>query len=93
MRIQTCEEVRCFSVLKCTIFQLQIFTERPQNELPSERLRPETVIDYLHRFPKAVITYLEYLVFQKKLEVSLVLTEQMEVNLYTTVWLEIMLLN
>ncbi|KAK3103798.1 hypothetical protein FSP39_021971 [Pinctada imbricata] len=47
---------------------VKIFTERPQNELPSERLRPETVIDYLHRFPKAVISYLEYLVFQKKLE-------------------------
>ena len=52
-----------------TFFFLQIFTERPPNEPPTERLRPDTVIDYLHRFPKAVITYLEYLVFQKKLEV------------------------
>lgn len=47
---------------------IKIFTERPSQEPPSERLRPDTVIDYLHRFPKAVITYLEYLVFQKKLE-------------------------
>lgn len=49
---------------------LQIFTDRPTQEPPSERLRPDTVIDYLHRFPTAVITYLEYLVFQRKLEAS-----------------------
>ncbi|KAL3842523.1 hypothetical protein ACJMK2_020527 [Sinanodonta woodiana] len=47
---------------------VKIFTERPSNEPPTERFRPETVIDYLHRFPKAVIAYLEYLIFQKKLE-------------------------
>ncbi|ESP04691.1 hypothetical protein LOTGIDRAFT_135703 [Lottia gigantea] len=47
---------------------VQILTERPVNEPPSERLRPDAVIDYLHRFPLAVINYLEYLVFQKKLE-------------------------
>lgn len=47
---------------------VRIFTERNPNETPSERMRPDTVIDYLHRFPIAVITYLEYLVFQKKLE-------------------------
>ena len=35
-------------------------------------MRPDTVIDYLHRFPIAVIAYLEYLVFQKKLEVNFV---------------------
>lgn len=47
---------------------VRVFTERPSQEPPSERLRPEAVIDYLHRFPEAVITYLEHLVFQKKLE-------------------------
>ncbi|XP_046549254.1 transforming growth factor-beta receptor-associated protein 1-like [Haliotis rubra] len=47
---------------------VRIFTERPAGELQTERLRPDTVIDYLHRFPSAVITYLEFLVFQKKLE-------------------------
>ena len=50
-------------------FSLQIFTERPSEEPVTERMRPDTVVDYLHRYPKAVITYLEYLVFQKKLEV------------------------
>ncbi|KAL5007714.1 hypothetical protein ScPMuIL_016520 [Solemya velum] len=47
---------------------VQIFTERPESEPPTERFRPDMVIDYLHRFPKTVIAYLEYLVFQKKLE-------------------------
>jgi len=48
---------------------LKIFTERPPNEPPSERMRPDTVIDYLHRFPTAVVAYLEYLVFTRKMEV------------------------
>ncbi|XP_055901147.1 transforming growth factor-beta receptor-associated protein 1-like [Biomphalaria glabrata] len=47
---------------------VRIFTDRPTSEAQSERLRPEMVIDYLHRFPKAIITYLEYLIFQRKLE-------------------------
>lgn len=52
-------------------FPFQVFTERPPNESPSEKMRPDTIIDYLDpvRFPDAVIMYLEYLVFQKKLEV------------------------
>ncbi|XP_013380315.1 transforming growth factor-beta receptor-associated protein 1 [Lingula anatina] len=47
---------------------VKIFTERPEDEPQTERMRPDTVIDYLHRFPRAVIAYLEYLVFTKKLE-------------------------
>lgn len=47
---------------------VKVLTERPANEPSSERLRPDAVIDYLHRFPNAVITYLEYLIFQRKLE-------------------------
>ncbi|XP_053384249.1 transforming growth factor-beta receptor-associated protein 1-like [Mercenaria mercenaria] len=49
-------------------FSIKILTERPAQEPPSERLRSDTVIDYLHRYPKAVVTYLEYLIFQRKLE-------------------------
>ncbi len=49
----------------------QIFTDRLEEEPVSERMRPDTIIDYLHAYPKAVIRYLEYLVFIKKLEVSL----------------------
>ena len=37
----------------------------------TERMRPDTVIDYLHAYPKAVTRYLEHLVFTKKLEVGL----------------------
>ncbi|PIK62386.1 hypothetical protein BSL78_00705 [Apostichopus japonicus] len=47
---------------------VKIFTERPEDEPPTERMRPDTIIDYLHAYPTAVIRYLEHLVFQKKLE-------------------------
>lgn len=47
---------------------IEIFTNRPENEPSSERMRPELIVDYLHRFPVALIKYLEYLVFNKKLE-------------------------
>lgn len=57
---------RCLAIV---FDESQVLTERPANEPPSERLRPDAVIDYLHRFPSAVITYLEYLIFQRKLEV------------------------
>ncbi len=36
----------------------------------SERLRADVVVDHLASYPKAVIVYLEYLVFNKKLEVN-----------------------
>ncbi|CAH1787440.1 unnamed protein product [Owenia fusiformis] len=45
---------------------VQIFTNRPANETPSDKLQPDNILDQLHRYPRAVITYLEYLVFQKK---------------------------
>eukprot|EP00057_Strongylocentrotus_purpuratus_P012789 XP_011667263.1 PREDICTED: transforming growth factor-beta receptor-associated protein 1 [Strongylocentrotus purpuratus] len=46
----------------------KIFTERPENEPVSERMRPDVIIDYLHAYPRAVIRYLEHLVFVKKME-------------------------
>ena len=72
-----------------------MLTERPANEPPSERLRPDAVIDYLHRFPSAVITYLEYLVFQRKLEVwDQVHDVSMPIALrYTRTWELNMLIN
>ncbi|XP_063956642.1 transforming growth factor-beta receptor-associated protein 1-like isoform X1 [Lytechinus pictus] len=48
----------------------KIFTDRPENEPVSERMRPDVIIDYLHAYPTAVIRYLEHLVFVKKMEVS-----------------------
>ncbi|XP_074660647.1 transforming growth factor-beta receptor-associated protein 1-like [Tubulanus polymorphus] len=47
---------------------VKIFTERPASETGGDKLQPDAVIDYLHRFPSAVIEYLEYLVFTQKLE-------------------------
>ena len=72
-----------------------MLTERPANEPPSERLRPDAVIDYLHRFPSAVITYLEYLVFQRKLEVWVQVHDvSMPIALhYTRTWELNMLIN
>ena len=72
-----------------------MLTERPANEPPSERLRPDAVIDYLHRFPAAVITYLEYLVFQRKLEVRVQVHDaSMPIALhYTRTWDLNMLIN
>nr|XP_054757088.1 transforming growth factor-beta receptor-associated protein 1-like [Lytechinus pictus] len=46
----------------------KIFTDRPENEPVSERMRPDVIIDYLHAYPTAVIRYLEHLVFVKKME-------------------------
>ncbi|XP_022096424.1 transforming growth factor-beta receptor-associated protein 1-like [Acanthaster planci] len=47
---------------------VKIFTDRSETEPLTERMRPDTVIDYLHAYPKAVTRYLEHLVFTKRLE-------------------------
>ncbi|CAE1177010.1 VPS3 [Acanthosepion pharaonis] len=47
---------------------VKVFTERPSSEPASDTLSPDTIIDFLYRFPKAVVAYLEFLVFQKKLK-------------------------
>lgn len=47
---------------------VKIFTERPPDEPESDELKPEGVLEYLHRFHDAVVLYLEHLVFGRKLE-------------------------
>lgn len=48
---------------------VKVFTNRPSSEPTSgTSLTPDTIIDFLYRFPRAVVEYLEFLVFQKKLE-------------------------
>ncbi|XP_037502813.1 transforming growth factor-beta receptor-associated protein 1 homolog [Rhipicephalus sanguineus] len=47
---------------------VKIFTDRPSDEPDSDELKPENVLEYLHRFHDAVVLYLEHLVFGKKLE-------------------------
>ena len=49
----------------------QVFTERPANDPQTERMRPDLVIEFLARYPAAVISYLEYLIFMRKLQVIL----------------------
>ncbi|KAL1418169.1 hypothetical protein MTO96_026182 [Rhipicephalus appendiculatus] len=45
-----------------------VFINRPSDEPDSDELKPENVLEYLHRFHDAVVLYLEHLVFGKKLE-------------------------
>ena len=50
----------------------QIFTERPEDEVESEKLRPDAVADYLVKFPLAMRLYLEYLVFERNTKVCVI---------------------
>ena len=50
---------------------VKIFTARRTPEQPSERMKPESVINFLSPFATATISYLEYLVHDKGLKVSL----------------------
>ena len=47
-----------------------MFTERPSNEEENERLRTSLIVEYLQRFPVALEKYLEFLIYEKKLEAS-----------------------
>ena len=52
-----------------------MFTDRPSDESPNdEKLRPDLIVEYLQRFPSALQQYLEYLVFDKKFEVCVVVS-------------------
>ena len=42
---------------------------RPDKEAASDRMKPENIVDYIGRFPKALVAYLEYLVFTMKSQV------------------------
>jgi len=55
-------------VIVCSL--LQIFTERSDSEPADDRLKPNIIVDYLSKFSQAVIIYLEFLIFTKKLEVT-----------------------
>lgn len=47
---------------------LKVFTERPPEEPETERMRPDSVLEFLHRFSDAVVGYLEFLVYRRKIE-------------------------
>jgi hypothetical protein len=50
-----------------------IFTLRSAQDVYSDALKPDTVVDYLHQYPKAVVKYLEHLVIKQKIQVHLVI--------------------
>ena len=47
---------------------VEIFTRRSADELTSERMRIDLILDYLKNYKTAMIIYLEYLVFQKNIK-------------------------
>lgn len=47
---------------------VKVFTERPSSEEENERLRTSLIVEYLQRFPVALQKYLEFLVYDRKLE-------------------------
>ena len=48
----------------------RIFTQRASDELTSERMRPDTIIDYLMNYKEALVIYLEYLIYEKNIKVK-----------------------
>ncbi len=48
---------------------IKIFTQREVDELASERMRPDNIIDYLMNYKEALILYLEYLIYEKNIKV------------------------
>ena len=49
---------------------IRIFTERSSDELASERMRPDAIIEYLLSYREALELYLEYLIYTKNLKVN-----------------------
>lgn len=45
---------------------VKIFMQHPEEEVESDRMKPENIVDYISRFPKALVAYLEYLIFTRK---------------------------
>ena len=48
---------------------VRVFTQRPNDELASERMRPDLIIDYFTNYKEALTLYLEYLIHDKNIKV------------------------
>jgi hypothetical protein len=46
-----------------------IFTLRSAQDVNSDTVKPDMVVDYLHQYPKAVVKYLEHLVMKQEIQV------------------------
>ena len=55
--------------MNLAIKHFQIFIDQPEQDAPSEKLRPDNVVDYLSRYNTAIVIYLKHLVFTRKSEV------------------------
>lgn len=51
---------------------VEIFTKRASDELVSERMRTEAIVENLEKYPDALCLYLEYLINVKNLKVRLI---------------------
>ncbi|XP_067842301.1 transforming growth factor-beta receptor-associated protein 1 homolog isoform X2 [Heptranchias perlo] len=47
---------------------IQIFTRRPLDENQTSRMNPDDIVNYLHKYKKAVVIYLEHLVFERNIQ-------------------------
>lgn len=56
-----------WAMLKDQNKAVKIFTERPKDELASERLRPDLIIERLLNYKEALVIFLEFLVFNKSI--------------------------
>jgi vacuolar protein sorting-associated protein 3 len=48
---------------------VEIFTKRANDELTSERMRTETILEYLQNYKEALAVYLEHLIYKKNIKV------------------------
>lgn len=56
-----------WAMSKDQVKAVEVFTHRPQEELASEKLRVDLIIERLLNYKEALVIFLEYLVFNKSL--------------------------
>lgn len=47
---------------------IQIFTRRPLDENQTTCMNPDDIVNYLHKYKKAIVVYLEHLVFERNIQ-------------------------
>ncbi|XP_072119317.1 transforming growth factor-beta receptor-associated protein 1 homolog [Mobula birostris] len=47
---------------------VRIFTRRPVDENQTTSMNPDDIVNYLHKYKKALVVYLEHLVFERKIQ-------------------------
>ncbi|XP_078401715.1 transforming growth factor-beta receptor-associated protein 1 homolog isoform X1 [Cetorhinus maximus] len=57
-----------WALLKNEEVGIQIFTRRPLDENQTSCMNPDDIVNYLHKYKKAVVVYLEHLVFERNIQ-------------------------